>query len=105
LFYSHLVAPSACLERICAPYLEASLKWLVVGLGKESQLAWELKTVTAAQSTREEKEGRKGSLRWEMILSEESCWSHWTFTKGLMCSGRPSGSIDVLKIKTTSLPV
>jgi hypothetical protein len=44
-------------------------------------------------------------LWWEMILSEESCWSHWTFTKGLMCSGRPSGSIDVLKIKTTSLPV
>ncbi len=39
LFYSCLVAPSACLERICAPYLEASLKWLVVGLGKESQLA------------------------------------------------------------------
>jgi hypothetical protein len=40
---------------------------------KGKPISLRVKTVTAAQSTWEEKEGRKGSLRWEMILSEESC--------------------------------
>ncbi len=36
LLYSHLVAPSACLERNCAPYREASLKCLCYDLERKA---------------------------------------------------------------------